>query len=117
MTEAIAGRARLPVELKLEGDSTLPPDIQIALYRITQEALNNIAKHARASAVTVNLACRPDQTVLQISDNGVGFGPEDVLPDRFGLGIMRERAQDVGASLLIDSQPGNGTRISVTCPC
>ena len=117
LTEAIAGRARLPVELKLEGDSTLPPDIQIALYRITQEALNNIAKHARASAVTVNLACRPDQTVLQISDNGVGFGPEDVLPDRFGLGIMRERAQDVGASLLIDSQPGNGTRISVTCPC
>jgi len=93
----------------------LKPDIQIALYRITQEALNNIAKHAGASAVTVDLACLPDRTVLQVSDNGSGFESENVLPDRFGVGIMRERAQGIGAAILIDSQPGQGTRISVTC--
>ena len=115
LTEATAGRTRLPVELNVDGDSTLHPDIQIALYRITQEALNNMAKHSGASAVTVDLACRPDRTELCISDNGVGFGPGDILPDRFGLGIMRERAQGIGAAIQIDSRPGNGTRISVTC--
>ena len=115
LTEAMAGRTRLPVELKVDGDSLLDPDIQIALYRITQEALNNIAKHSAASAVTVDLACRPDRTALHISDNGVGFAPGDILPDRFGLGIMRERAQGIGATIQIDSQPGTGTKISVTC--
>ncbi len=115
LTEAMAGRTRLPVELNVDGDSVLQPDVQIAFYRITQEALNNIAKHAGASAVTVDLACKPNQTVLQVSDNGAGFEPRNVLPDRFGLGIMRERAQGIGAAILIDSEPGQGTRISVTC--
>ena len=115
LTEAMAGRTRVPVELTVDGDSVLQPDIQIALYRITQEALNNIAKHAGASTVTVDLACRLDRTVLQVSDNGSGFEPENVLPDRFGVGIMRERAQGIGAAIQIDSQPGHGTRISVTC--
>jgi signal transduction histidine kinase len=115
LTEAMAVRTRLPVDLRVEGDAVLQPDTQIALYRITQEALNNITKHAGASTVTVDLACRPDRTVLQITDNGSGFEPENVLPDRFGVGIMRERAQGIGAGILIDSKPGQGTRISVTC--
>jgi signal transduction histidine kinase len=115
LTEAMAVRTRLPVDLQVEGDSVLQPDTQIALYRITQEALNNITKHAGASTVTVDLTCRPDRTVLQITDNGSGFEPENVLPDRFGVGIMRERAQGIGAGILIDSKPGQGTRISVTC--
>jgi PAS domain S-box-containing protein len=115
LTEAMAGRTRLPVDLNVDGDSVLQPDIQIALYRITQEALNNVAKHAGASAVTVDLACKPDRTVLRVRDNGAGFEPENVLPDRFGLGIMHERAQGIGAAILIDSEPGKGTRISVTC--
>ena len=115
LTEAMAGRTRLPVDLKVEGDSVLQPDTQIALYRITQEALNNVAKHAGASAVTVDLACRPDRTVLKVRDNGSGFEPDNVLPDRFGVGIMRERAQGIGAAIHIDSQPGKGTTISVTC--
>jgi two-component system nitrate/nitrite sensor histidine kinase NarX len=114
LTEAMAGRTRVPVELSVDGDVVLQPDIQIALYRITQEALNNVAKHAGASAVTVDLVCRPARTVLHISDNGSGFEPGDVLPDRFGVGIMRERAQGIGAAIQIDSQPGQGTQISVT---
>ena len=114
LTEAVAGRTRVPVELRRDGDSILPPDVQIALYRITQEALNNVAKHANASAVIVELACQPDRAVLQIHDNGSGFEASDLLPGRFGLEIMRERAHDIGARIEIDSQPGNGTHIRVT---
>jgi two-component system nitrate/nitrite sensor histidine kinase NarX len=113
LTEAVAGRTRVPVELRVEGDSILRPDVQIALYRITQEALNNVAKHAAASAVTVELACRPDRTMLQIHDNGSGFQASDLAPDRFGLEIMRERAHGIGAVIKIESQPGKGTRIRV----
>lgn len=114
LTEATAGRTRVPVELRVDGDLILQPDVQIALYRITQEALNNVAKHAGASAVTVDLACQPDRTVLQIRDNGSGFEVSDVLPDRFGLDIMRERAYGIGAAIEIESQLGRGTRICVT---
>jgi PAS domain S-box-containing protein len=113
LTEAMAGRARVAMDLNLDGDCTLPPDVQIALYRIIQEALNNSAKHAGASRVSVDLYWRPQQAALEISDDGCGFDVADVLPDRLGLGIMRERAQDIGALLDITSQPGHGTRITV----
>jgi signal transduction histidine kinase len=101
------------MELSLDGNCRLPPDVQIALYRIVQEALNNIAKHASASQVSVELCCRPQRAVVSVSDDGAGFDPAEILPDRFGLGVMRERAQGIGANLNIDSQPGQGTRILV----
>ena len=113
LTEAMAGRIRVPIELTVDGSFVLPPDVQIALYRIVQESLNNIAKHARASQVAVDLRCQPAWAVLGISDDGDGFDPADVLPDRFGLGIMRERAEGIGAILEVESQPGQGTSISV----
>jgi two-component system nitrate/nitrite sensor histidine kinase NarX len=113
LTEAMSGRARVPMELSLDGNCRLPPDVQIALYRIVQEALNNIAKHASASQVSVELCCRPQRAVVSVSDDGAGFDPAEILPDRFGLGVMRERAQGIGANLNIDSQPGQGTRILV----
>lgn len=113
LTEAMAGRARVAMDLSLDGDCTMPPEVQIALYRIVQEALNNVAKHAGASRVSVDLHCRPRHAALEISDDGCGFELADVLPDRLGLGIMRERAQGIGAVLDITSQPGQGTRIAV----
>jgi signal transduction histidine kinase len=102
----------------------LPTDVHIALYRIAQEALNNIVKHARANQVTVRLcfSClegddleqAPGSSVLlSIHDDGCGFNPAQVLHDHLGLGIMQERAQAIGASLTIDSQPGEGTQVSV----
>ncbi|MFZ0548774.1 MAG: histidine kinase [Candidatus Promineifilaceae bacterium] len=115
LTQAIGGRSRLPIELIIEEERPLPPEIQVALYRIVQEALNNINKHAGASRVTINLSF-PDQVVrLSVEDNGRGFDPTHVKPNTLGLGIMRERAQKIGATFTIESQIGQGTVVTVQC--
>jgi signal transduction histidine kinase len=108
--------------VQVEGQAELPPDVQIAFYRITQEALNNIVKHARAHQVHVRLGYTSAGTdssparlkvLLAIRDDGRGFDPAQVPHNRLGLGIMQERAQAVGASLAIESQPGRGTAITI----
>jgi signal transduction histidine kinase len=129
LSEAITGRSGLPVTVKVDYDRRLPTDVHVALYRIAQEALNNVVKHARASSVTIMLQCETDATGVEtarqciellVQDDGCGFDPTDVPPDRLGLGIIRERAQDIGADLAIDSHPGDGTKIAVAwvgdCP-
>jgi signal transduction histidine kinase len=113
LTEAITGRARTPVTLTVEGDCTLPPEVQVGLYRITQEALNNVVKHAKASQAVVSLCCQPQQVELHIKDDGRGFEPEQVSPEHLGLGIMRERAETIGANFKLQSRPGQGTHIEV----
>ena len=114
LAEAATGREGLPVTVAVEGKLELPPDVHVALYRIAQEALNNVVKHARASQATVRLRGRPPASVeLHISDDGRGFDPASVPPDHLGLGIMCERAEAIGAALEIDSQPGHGTQITV----
>jgi signal transduction histidine kinase len=116
LTQAVGGRSRLPIELIIEGERPLPPETQIALYRITQEALNNISKHAGASEVTLNVIFLPRTVNLSIQDNGRGFDPADTRHQSLGLGIMRERAQKIGADLTINSQIGAGTTVAVRCP-
>ena len=116
LTEAITGRARVPVTLTIEGLCRPPPDVQIAFYRIAQEALNNIARHAGASQVHVRLRCQPGWIELHISDDGQGFDPTAVSSEHLGLRIMRERAEAIGAALRIDSQPGAGTQILLVWP-
>jgi signal transduction histidine kinase len=111
--ESFIGRARLPVELNVEGDRALPADVKMTFYRITQEALNNIMKHAKATQVIVTLRLE-DTARLSIVDNGVGFDPATVPPDHLGTKIMRERAEAVGATYSLYSEPGEGTQISVT---
>ncbi len=111
--EAVAGRTGLPATVTVEGDWALPDDVHVALYRITQEALNNVVKHAQASQVVVSLDCAPQGVELQVSDDGRGFDTSDVEPGELGLGIMHERAQAIGATLNIESQPGHGTQITV----
>jgi signal transduction histidine kinase len=114
LTEAMIARARLPVTLTIENEPPLlPPDVQVALYRIAQEALNNVTKHAGASAVSVHLRTEDERLTLVIEDNGRGFDPANVPPDHMGVGIMRERAETIGAALEIDSRPGQGTRLQV----
>jgi two-component system nitrate/nitrite sensor histidine kinase NarX len=129
LAEGVIGRARVPVKLQVEGQGALPPDVRVALYRIAQEALNNVAKHAGASQARVGLYYAPaalrvspslkvqtgmEGVELRISDDGCGFDVEQVSPDHLGLGIMRERAEGIGATLNIASQPGHGTQILVT---
>jgi signal transduction histidine kinase/ligand-binding sensor domain-containing protein len=121
--EAVTGRTGTPVEVSLDGQCALPDDVQVALYRIAQEALNNVIKHAHASQVDIRLRCTPVQAGdgdrqqhivdMQIKDNGDGFDPSDTPPHHLGLRIIRERAQAIGARLEIDSRLGQGTRVTV----
>jgi signal transduction histidine kinase len=91
----------------------LSPDVQVALYRIAQEALNNITKHAQASTASLHLAYPPGKVSLNIQDDGIGFDPNDSRANHLGLGIMAERAETIGAALTITSAPGKGTTITV----
>ena len=104
----------MTVELDADSHVNLPTDVKIALYRIAQEGLNNITKHAHASQVVVRLQDKPDCITLTITDDGVGFDPSSVPPDRLGLGIMAERAETVDAKFVINSVLDHGTQVQVT---
>jgi signal transduction histidine kinase/putative methionine-R-sulfoxide reductase with GAF domain len=113
LAEAFTSRARIPVEFTIEGDTELPADVKIALYRIAQEALNNIAKHASASQTTLNILCQPGVVCLIIQDDGTGFDMSSISPEHLGLGIMKERTEQIGASLSVETNLGEGTRVEV----
>lgn len=113
LAEAATGRGRLPVSLTVTGEATLPPQVQLMLYRVAQEALNNVIRHARASQASLRLELSPASVSLTITDDGCGFDPARVAPGHMGVGIMRERALAVGADFWLQSQPGNGTTIQI----
>jgi signal transduction histidine kinase len=101
----------------------LRPDTELALLRVAQEALANVAKHAAATRTGLTLSYMADQVTLDIRDDGVGFAGDgagfggDTRPEGgFGLTAMRERIEGVGGSLAIESEPGAGTAISATVP-
>jgi PAS domain S-box-containing protein len=105
----------------MEDEDSLPEQVRLTLYRILQEGLNNIARHARASQVSIIFHCGKDETFLSISDNGKGFKVTNNLGDytirgHFGLVGMHERAESVGGQLVIESAPDQGTKILVTIP-
>ena len=112
LTEALTGRARISIQLSAEGERKLPADAQVGLYRIAQEALNNVVKHARATQAVVTLRLG-DTVRLTVADNGTGFEPGMVTADHLGLKIMRERADAIGAKFSVYSEAGEGTQISV----
>jgi signal transduction histidine kinase len=114
--EALIGRARVPVTFRVEGRCSPPSDVKIAFYRIAQEALNNVFKHAAANEVAVVLRCGAQGLALTVCDDGRGFDPSVVRADNFGLRIMRERAEAVGAELGIESEVGEGSQIHVRWP-
>lgn len=109
LCEAFIGRSRLPITLTIEGERDLPPEVQIACYRIAQESLNNVFKYARASQVNVSLLLSPTGLRFEVCDNGIGFDMTARKPTSLGMRIMRERAEAIGADLHISSTPGSGT--------
>lgn len=116
-------RWRLHTRLIVSDDPTqrLPAEYETVLFRITQEALNNVAKHAQAQNVTVTLALAPPEARLVVEDDGRGFDPAAVqsrggVQGAWGLMGIRERATLVGGHVEILSQPGHGTRLVVTLP-
>ncbi len=104
-------------ESSLPASIHLPPEIQTSLYRIVQEALTNVARHAQARAVSVLLQLRESQIVITIEDDGQGFDPAQAQKNgRLGLFGMQERAAMLGGSLHIESAPGEGTTVFVKIP-
>jgi signal transduction histidine kinase len=101
--------------------SPLPPEIEVTLLRALQEALTNVRKHAQANRVTVTLSYMSDLVVLDVQDDGAGFEPTQTPSaaqpvDGFGLTAMRERVQQLGGALLVESAPGEGTTLVIEIP-
>jgi signal transduction histidine kinase len=116
LVEAFHGRVRVEASLDVHGDRKVEADVQVALYRIAQEALNNVAKHAQATRVTLTLRLSDEQVDLTVVDDGRGFDPDAAAAGHLGLEIMRERAAAIGAVLRVASRPGDGTRLTVVWP-
>ena len=108
----------VPAQLHVTGlaEERLSPDMESHLYRITQEALNNVAKHSQATKVEVLLERRDSQAILIIEDNGIGFDVQTQPFRTMGLSGMRERATMLGASFEIESKPDAGTTVFVRVP-
>jgi signal transduction histidine kinase len=113
LTEAIQSRRRIQIEVLIDEETPMMPDVKVALYRIAQESLNNIAKHTRAEHASVVLHSKPHHIDLTITDDGDGFDPTQISSTSMGLGIMRERADNINATLTINTSPAAGTEILV----
>jgi signal transduction histidine kinase len=116
LCHTFTGKTRIPVDTRLVKKLSLPSDVQLAFYRITQEALNNAAKYARAQHVTLDLIRTTSGVELHISDDGCGFEASTITADHFGLKMMRERAEVIHAEFSITSKPGGGTQITLRRP-
>lgn len=117
LTDAVVGRSRIPIELVMGGEERpLPPDIQVALYRIAQESLNNVVKHAQAEQIKIDAHFETERVELSVQDDGRGFVPQEVGINSMGLGIMQERAEKIGATFKIETVLEGGTTIHVFCP-
>lgn len=113
---ALEARHNIRVDASLADEPDLPLDVKQTLYRIAQEAMQNIMKHAGASQILLKLEVDTDFTSLEIEDNGIGFEPQGTFPGHLGLKSMRERADGIGGQLTIESTSGLGTRVTVIIP-
>jgi signal transduction histidine kinase len=118
-TESVSG---VKISFRKEGiERRLPAPVELALYRMAQEALNNVARHAQATQAELGIHFYDEGIKMQIGDNGIGFEtpntPADFAPSgHFGLLGMYERADLIGARLVIHSTPGKGTQLTVQLP-
>ncbi len=114
---AVEERSGLKTTVRVEGERRLPPGMEDGLYRIVQEGLNNVVKHARAREAQIHLKYAEDEVLLELSDDGAGFDPQ-AAGQSGGVGLqgIRERVQQLGGTLEIESGVGNGTRLSARIP-
>jgi signal transduction histidine kinase len=112
-----AGREGADVETSIEADVVVPAVTQEVLLRVTREAIINAVRHGRAGTIRVELLSAPELR-LEVTDDGSGFDVEQAMsaPGRMGLKSMQSRTRQIGGRLVIDSQPGEGTRVEVTLP-
>ena len=104
----------IKTQIIIEGEPELASDLEVDLYRIAQEAITNTLRHAQASELTICLMCQTDLVELQIKDDGIGFEPNLVLNNSFGLIGMQERCDRHNGNLLISSDRHRGTEITIT---
>ena len=120
LLRGVERRNHLSVHLVQRGEvGHLTPEGEIAAFRIAQEALNNVVRHAEATRCEVTLDYRPDRLVMSIADDGRGFNAAlEPSTERRGLGLIgiRERVADVGGSITLDTAPGRGTRLLIELP-
>ncbi len=109
----IANRVGLEVSVQIENQDPVPSEVHFALYRVVQEALNNIAHHALASKINVYFNSLGGHVEIKVEDNGVGFDPDEIESGRLGLSIIRDRIKNIGGSVEIVSQKEEGTIITV----
>lgn len=110
---AVEGRSDIKAQLIADDNINLPLPVETALFHIAQEALNNSLKHASASNVTVFFTHIRDGIKMDITDDGVGFDKDKLIPGGMGLDNMKDRAKEIGASLNITTKPGGGTKVTV----
>jgi PAS domain S-box-containing protein len=117
--EEYTRRSGIPVEVLDAAPETtrgLRPEGAVALFRIAQEALNNVLKHAQAKSVAIEVSLADGKVLLGVSDDGRGFEPASAPRGRWGMTTMRERAQAAGGELIVQSEPGKGTRVQAKVP-
>lgn len=112
-TAALQARHQIPVAVEFGPEPGLPLPQKEMLYRVAQEAMHNIVKHARARSAEVRLVSENGKVLLEVCDNGQGFDMAQEFPGHLGLKSMRERVEKAGGMLTIASDPGGGTRIQV----
>ncbi len=117
LINAIGQRHHIKVALKTQGmERDLDPEPQLILFRVLQEALTNVIRHAAADGVEVLLSYQAESVTLVVQDNGCGFEPEEKIIGHYGLRNMSERAEKVGGLLRITSTSGQGARVEVQIP-
>jgi signal transduction histidine kinase len=121
--QQLAGRSSVEGALTCEFSAAgavrrLQADLELALFRIAQEAVGNAVKHAEATRVWIELAFEPHLVRLSVEDDGVGLAkaPGEGTRAGYGLVLMQERAQQIGGTLAVESRPGAGARVTVTIP-
>ena len=113
LADVVTNRLDIEATVSINGtEINLPPDIHLGIYRIAQEAINNILKHSQAQLVDISVTYAADQLTVVIKDNGRGFDPQTVK-ENIGLTNMRERAAEINASLEIVSTPHQGTEVKI----
>ena len=110
------GGPKVKVDVDIPHEKRLPARVETALFRITQEALTNVVKHAEANTVRIVFARRERSVVLSVDDDGRGFARGRVPGDGLGLVGMRERIASLKGAFEIESEPGAGTRLTVEIP-
>ena len=109
-------RYQMSVDVSLDAEPDLSLELKHTLYRIAQEALHNIVKHARASTVMLQLTQQNNEICLRICDNGKGFDPTSPFPGHLGVRSMQERTMKIGGTFTVESTPEHGTAIDVRIP-